>query len=76
MVLQEFKKINDIDRLSPSTLFSKNTDITESSTKGHDQKFVKRRLRLGSHQPISSQRVVKCLIFIGWNSLTIMPADK
>ena len=60
-MLQVFKIVNGIDRLNPSIFFRLNS---ESSTRGHDQKFVKNNARLGARQAVFSQRVVN-----DWNSL-------
>ncbi len=59
--MQVFKIINGIDRVKTNTFFSFNS---ESSTRGHDQKIIKRHTRLGIRQSVFSQRVVN-----DWNSL-------
>jgi hypothetical protein len=62
-MLQVFKIMNGIDRINPGIFFSENS---ESSTRGHDQKFVKKHARLGVRQSVFSQRVVN-----DWNSLPV-----
>ena len=62
-MLQVFKIVNGIDRVNVNTFFSMQA---ESSTRGHDQKFVKKRARLGVRQSVFSHRVVN-----DWNSLPV-----
>ena len=52
-ILQVFKIGNSIDRINSST-FRMNT---ESNTRGHDQKFLKKHARVGVRQSVFSQRV-------------------